>query len=265
MKGFRMLIRTLTIITFTFASLAFTASATPQEQPQEEKSIPLINLKFAGGTVSDYVAAVSKASDGINVVVAPEAGQVPMPAVDLQAVTVSAALSVLSGRAHVESRRAIQLIYSQGSTFAENERPIYSIGAQVHGAARGMSAITHNRVWSIAQMQNLKISADDMLTAIQAALDLIGEDQNAAQLRLHEATGILIARGTEDQLDTINDVVEQLERSAAVKEAARQAAMAPDPEKVELKKQLNDQAKIIDQLQAQIAKIARSPREGQNN
>lgn len=224
-------------------------SLAQNEKPAVKNETPatgLLNLKFPGGTVADYIAAVAKSAGGANVFVAPEAAQVPMPAIDLQNVTVANALGVLHGRVHNDPRQSITLMYSEGGAFAENEQPIFSITANVSGSRDAKSL--YNRIWSIAMLQSNQISADDMLTAIQAALDLIGEHQAPAQLRLHESTGLLIARGSVEQLGTINEAIERLEQSAAIRAAASQ-------ERRTLQQKIEEQSKTIEQLLSRIASL----------
>lgn len=250
-KEITMPVRTLSALWLILIAVLLGGTSMAQEDAQQEDFGPkLFNLRFQGGTVADYVAAVAKAAGGANVFVAPEAAQVPMPAIELQNVAVANAIGVLHGRTHVDDRRMIQLAFNEGARSATGEQPIFSITAKVSGT-RAMSS-NQNRIWSIASLQTHEVTADDMLTAVQAALDLIGKDEAPAQLRLHDSTGLLIARGTPEQLDTIGEVLDRLEQSAAIRYEARRAAAQPDQEKAELRKQLAQQGAVIQQLQERI-------------
>ena len=231
-------------------------ACSPALGQDQNPSTALFNLRFQGGTVEDYVNTISKTVGGANVFVAPEAASVPMPAVELQNVTVAGALGVLHGRVHQDSLRMVQLSYSEGGTFAENERAIFTIGAKVSGASQRAST-NQNRVWSVATLQTYQVSVEDMLTAIQAGLDMIGNDGGGpeAKLRFHEATGLLIARGSPEQLHTIDEVIERLHASGSAKQAARHAAEEPDAELRDLQKQLDEQTKLIQTLKDRIAQL----------
>ncbi len=169
----------------------------------------LISVTFAGGTVTEYVNFLVKEAGTINIVVALEAADVPMPPVTLTKVTVSAAIDLVDGRSLLERERSIKLDVRHMPQYTEHEQPTYQIQATV----RGSTVRTQASVWTIANLLRGDIfDADDVLAALETALDII-ESTSEPIIRFHKETGLLIARGDASQLDTIHQVLEQLEQS----------------------------------------------------
>ena len=170
----------------------------------------LISVKFAGGTVTEYVKALVKKAGTINVMLAPEAAEVPMPPVTLTKVTVSAAIDLVDGRSASPPGRYIKLDVRHMPQYAEEALPTYHISAGVHQTERPS---TNASVWTIANLLRGDIfDADDVLAAIETAMDIL-ESTGEPDIRFHKETGLLIARGDRAQLSTIKEVLEQLERS----------------------------------------------------
>jgi len=170
----------------------------------------LISVKFAGGTVTEYVKALVKEAGTINIVVALEAADVPMPPVTLTKVTVSAAIDLVDGRSASLPGRIIELGVRHMPQYAEEELPTYQISADVLGTVRPRPNAS---VWTIANLVRGDVfDTDDVLAAVETALDVV-ESTTEPIIRFHKETGLLIARGDPHQLGTINEVLEQLERS----------------------------------------------------
>ena len=166
----------------------------------------LISVKFAGGTVADYVKALVKKAGTINVVVALEAAEVPMPPVTLTKVTVSAAIDLVDGRSLLQRERSIELDVRHMPQYTEQEQPTYQIQATV----RGNPVRTQASVWTIANLlRGDNLDADDVLAAIETALDIL-QSTGEPIIRFHKETGLVIARGDQAQLSTIDDVLGQL-------------------------------------------------------
>ena len=172
--------------------------------------VELISVKFAGGTVTDYIKALVKEAGTINVVVALGAADVPMPPVTLTKVTVSAAIDLVDGRSASPPGRIIELGVRHMPQYVEEALPTYQISADVRRTERPR---TNASVWTIANLLRGDIfDADDVLAAIETALDIL-ESTGEPIIRFHKETGLVIARGDHAQLSTIHDVLEQLEQS----------------------------------------------------
>ena len=170
----------------------------------------LISVKFAGGTVTEYVNFLVKEAGTINIVVALEAADVPMPPVTLTKVTVRAAIDLVDGRSASPPGRIIELGVRHMPQYVAEARPTFQINAEVRRTERRR---TQASVWTIANLLRGDIfDADDVLTAIETALDII-ESTGEPIIRFHKETGLLIARGDLAQLSAIKDVLGQLQQS----------------------------------------------------
>lgn len=216
---------------------------------------PLIRVSYEGGYAADYVEAIRKAAGGINVFIAPEAVKVPMPPMELTNVTIPAALSLLHERLHVDATgQVIRLRFDDGQKFAENEQPIYSIVADIRGQSMPPGA---NRVWSVAHLLKHDMKGEDILTAIETSLSLFESNVAKVQLKFHEATGLLIARGSGEQMAAINEVIEGLSASVA---ARRPPQASPNDQQQEmtrnfLQQQIADRDRRIALLQDKIFQL----------
>ena len=169
----------------------------------------LISVKFAGGTITDYFKALVKEAGPINVVVAPEANDVPMPPVTLTKVTVSAAIGLVDGRSLTQPGRIVRLDVRQMPLYHQDEQPTFQVQASVHGER----VLTSAGVWTIASLLRGDLfDSDDVLAAVETALDVL-ESTSEPIIRFHKETGLLIARGDGNQLSAIENVLEQLAQS----------------------------------------------------
>ncbi|MEE9129071.1 MAG: hypothetical protein V3T84_03565 [Phycisphaerales bacterium] len=233
----------------------------------------LISVKFAGGSVTDYVKFLVKEAGTINIVVALEAADVPMPPVMLTKVTVSAAIDLVDGRSTSPPGRFIQLDVRHMPQYAEEELPTYQISADVRRTGRPRPNAS---VWTIANLVRGEIfDADDVLAAVEAALDIL-ESTGEPLIRFHKETGLLIARGDAQQLSTIEDVLGQLQQSQNL--MSRKPMQELHDQNVVLKTELaNAKARNIDltvewdrarnearqfrvELEAQMARLAETER-----
>ncbi|MHC4414187.1 MAG: hypothetical protein ACYS0G_02765 [Planctomycetota bacterium] len=197
-KKYRFLGPVLVAITLT----AWPAGAA---RGQADETSPLISLTFGGGAVIDYVAAIQRAAGKMNIVVAPEANEVRMPPVTLHGVTPAAALDLLDGRSHRQRDRSVKLAVRHMPTYEMQERQTYQVLALVSGRATGSRA----HVWTVADLLENGIGAEAVLSAVEMALEVVGSGTEP-DVRFHEDTGLLIARGDEGQMEAIDEVVDRL-------------------------------------------------------
>jgi hypothetical protein len=92
---------------------------------------------------------------------------------------------------HEENGRAI-LIVSSSVGPPEKEQPIEA------------------GVWTISELLGEEMKAQDVLTAIQTAVDLTSGQFWVAEIKFHEATGLIIAQGHVQQMHTIDQVIKRL-------------------------------------------------------
>ncbi len=182
----------------------------------------LINVRFSGGTVTQYIEAIRKAAGDINVLVAPDAVKIDMPPVTLSNVSVAAALNLLDGKEQSTSNQIVRLKVDIMPRHSANERETFQIRIDVR---RDLGRIPGANVWSVSSLLDHDISSQALLSAVEMALDVIDSDTKL-DVRFHEDTGLLIAMGDLGQMETIAGVLDQLQngvdhrRAAAAQSAA---------------------------------------------
>jgi hypothetical protein len=215
-------------------------AAADRSAGQSSTGAQLISLDFPGGTAVAYVNAVRKAAGDINVVVAPEAAEITMPAVNIKQVSVGAALDLLNGRVYERLGRHVKLGVVHMPAYEEAERKTYQIAAEV----MGRSTVKAASVWTVAALLDNDIPGPAILSAVETALDVVGSD-SPPDVRFHEDTALLIASGDNDQLKAIDQVLDRLEEGVNRKhdEQMRQVEM-------QLHEIDHDRQQIRDRLEA---------------
>jgi hypothetical protein len=206
------------------AALIMFAAGGAGDDQQKQQSLPVIDLSFAGGTVIDYVAALRKATGDANVVVDPEAAEVVMPPVTLRHVTVPAALEVLKGRTVVNGELFVQLDVAHVPSFSPEERPTYQVQARVGGRNRPAAPSRATKVWTVSSLLGGDLTSRKLLSAVETALEVVGSEPKP-DVRFHEDTGLVIARGNESQIDAIAAVIDQLNNARNQRQNDQVAAL----------------------------------------
>lgn len=244
MHATRTIFLSCAVILATLISLPAISQSQESAPPEP---IRLIKMNFPGGTAVDYVAAVRKAYGDLNVFLAPEAAQVPMPAVELTNVTASTALQLLHDRRVNVSGSSIQLLYDEVASESGEAERVFNIQARVSGRNADFTART--QVWSVAGILASGMKSDDVLSAIETALQMISKDVPGAQIRFHQSTGLLIVRGSHEQLESIQQVLTMLEVAISERQYAENPASNAD---ADLKKALHEREMMIQKLQVRI-------------
>jgi hypothetical protein len=177
-----------------------------------------IDLNFRGGSIGTFIRYVREAAGGqANVVVSQEAAALPLDPFELHRVDFHTAVRLLDGMKIDTEEGLVALNVDYTSTGGENTLGVYTITCRRQGAHPG-PRVQGNLVLTVADLlaEGAGLSAEDILTAIQTALELISDE--AAQIRFHEETGLIITRGTNEQVSTITQVVEQLRESVIMRQ-----------------------------------------------
>ncbi|MGH9818133.1 MAG: hypothetical protein ACRD6I_18880 [Candidatus Acidiferrales bacterium] len=188
-----------------------------------------LTITFPGGTVGEYAAMLRDAmranGETVNIMVQPGAESVPLPRLELVDVSLESALQLLQnhqGRNEAGlTTLGLDVVRGQGApVYVVSSRQIFH-GPQSRSKPDNLEEIVH--VWNVNRILRGGIKADDMLTAIETALSLVRSSAEPAEIRFHEATALVIARGTVEQIQTMEQVIEQLGLSA--RQSAEDKAM----------------------------------------
>ncbi len=188
----------------------------------------LVNLKFPGGALIQYVSMVRQ-STGANVLIAPGLEAVDVPAMELKDVAESSAIAVLEGLDAKPMCPDCKVKVSREGADSGRERPIYRISsASVYrGPAQSRSAESSpvSTVENVSDIVASGVAAGDLLQAIETAVTMVESDKGRSPsgvpitIKFHEATGLIIARGEPESIANLQMVVASLRNS---QQAARQ-------------------------------------------
>jgi hypothetical protein len=199
-------------------SAAFCLTAAAQTSADGEasysKNPPLfqkVDVDFKGGTISDFLRAIQDQS-GVtpNVIVSKEAASLGLPAISLRSVEISSVVMALEDLNTVDGC-LIEVSSSTGD--------IMTIGAIRQRPRDPNMSRAFNIEKKLAQGA---FKVDDLVTSIETALDMQTENPST-QLKYHQETGLLIAAGPREEINTVENILYTLmedEASSARKETA---------------------------------------------
>lgn len=210
------------------------AAATPKSQVQHI----VVSMSFAGGTLADFCAQIRAAEPRANIVVATLAADAQLPAMQLRGAGLEQALE--GACAVAQSPMLIRM-----KDFRGPGEPVFTIMAQEQGqaAANGRPPAAGNpvaassakarpevsEVYSLNRLLEAKDTSGFAVTTVLSAIEAAVGERQLATLRFHKESGLLILRGTQDQVALVRDVLGSLERDVMDRrklDAARKGSQA---------------------------------------
>ncbi|MBM3961548.1 MAG: hypothetical protein FJ306_06555 [Planctomycetes bacterium] len=172
-----------------------------------------VSFAFQGGTLADFCELLRRLDAKPNIVVAPLAAQAKLPAMNLVGASVDQALSAACAVAASDVRIALKEFRGPGD-------PVFTILAQAPKAAEATEPDvaakgpreaspdrTATRVFSLNKLLAFDVPVETILTALDAALETAYETRATATLRFHKDSGLLIVRGSADQLRLVDEAL----------------------------------------------------------
>lgn len=210
----------VTLITLLTIALSFPLAA--QETGGElkqlgygSKDVPSdqkLDIDFPGGTFIDLLALIEKRTGTTpNVIVSKEAGMLPLPAFSLCSVSVKEVILALENLSEIEGFY-IRTGVNKGSH-------VITVTARRQQQTVSYSPRRSSKVYNLEKVLSQKCNIADVITAIQTAWEMISE-QHSAVVRFHKETNLLIAVGTNDELQIVHDIVLELLPEESVDERA---------------------------------------------
>lgn len=178
--------------------------------PEPRTSGPVLTLRFPGGTVAEYLAALRAASPStpINVAAAPDALVLKVPETSLANVTLETALQAIAATSFQQGHRRL-FVENLGGAFSSD-----SAYALIATPARTASAVSDFQVLSLRDLtESGGMKVETVLTAIESALGLVDPDAPAPVTKFHKDSGLLMLRGTPPQLSAVEQTIRRLEAS----------------------------------------------------
>jgi len=182
--------------------------ATPAAPLPEPKPI---NLDFRGGTATEYINALRKATTDVNIVVMSDLSSIQVPPVTLKNVNPASAIDILRSIPQDQPGRHVEINFKEDRPKSPEQLPVFTVSANIiANSVQGRRIGEQTTVASISDLLEGKLKAADLLTAVQTALEMLKNEAQPAQIRFHEETGLLIARGSDEQIAAITMVLRQI-------------------------------------------------------
>lgn len=211
-------------------ALGYASSDAPSDQK--------LDIDFPGGTFSALIALIEKRTGTApNVIVSKEAGLLPLPAFSLRSVSVGEAMAALQNLNVIDG-------YYLRAEVNKGSHVITVTTQQQHQP--GPTPRRSSKVYNLENVLSDKCNIADVITAIQAAWEMMSE-QHSAVVRFHKETNLLIAVGTNDELQIVHDIVLELHTEES---DTRQAGSLD-----ELKKEFQALKALVEKLVAENAKL----------
>jgi CheY-like chemotaxis protein len=184
----------------------------PAAEARIGRPVPVIvDLSFPGGTVAELVARIRQKEPRANIVVADQAATAVLPAIDLRGTGLDQALAGACAVAGGDQQIRVKDVRGVGET-------VYTITAhRVQGPESvGPKDGPGTEVYSLRRLTAAPrdaggASAATVLSAVETAVG--GEGRRLANLLYHEDSGLMIARGSREQLAIVHDVLRSLEQN----------------------------------------------------
>lgn len=177
-----------------------------------------LNINFPGGTLNDFLAAVrnSRPSKSLNVIVPDGAAELPIPPLTLTRVEVPSALNAMEYASARDGRPLISVSRIEGAGI----EPVFALqmvggmsGPRSNDTRQSTFVLSLNQItkpeWAPAGRSS--IAADVVLTAIESAIQTASQSKEPPTLKFHRESGLLIVKGTANQLEVAKEVVRRLE------------------------------------------------------
>jgi hypothetical protein len=215
------------------------SSTQPRPQtPPDRAPAPRINVEFPGGAVRDYVRAVREAAKPANVnVIAPESVlSATIDEISLRDVTIDTAVRAIEWAITPRGVVAVQPIDTSTFGIIDNT-PTWPIHPQAPNAAPAPKPQPMLQVLSLRDLVErmpgdpedapMTVPADVVLTAVRTAIESDPAGGEPAELKYHADSGLIIVRGTAQQVNAATSVLDRMQTDLRTRRnAAREAAKA---------------------------------------
>lgn len=194
----------LLVLSLLFVQAQSAATTDPFSGRSEKAPETAFDLRFDGGTFDQLLQAMETAwvqqvgkRHTANVMIGERARTTELPPFELYSVTVDDVFNAVRDllRANPVPGTVVDMGQTRSGIWIVDRR--YQTSADA------------TRVFQIAPFLT-DFNLEDLTTAIQTAWEMAGLEEEEGRLRFHKETGLLFARGTAEQIELIEQVLEQM-------------------------------------------------------
>lgn len=180
-----------------------------QNAPAPKVERPVVTLEFPGGTMAAFVAAVRDHVPAANIVLSDSAARVGVPPIELRQAGLAQALEAACQVVDAPFEVRVKELRGDGQW-------VYAITAP-KAAPRPRSEPKqqpHSAQWIVSLLELTSGDGALRIESILSAIELACESaESPVVLRFHADSGLLIARGTDEQMVAVETVVSVLRKA----------------------------------------------------
>lgn len=184
----------------SFANPSVANSTGPIYQGDTAMNLPAqvkISVDFAGGTIGEYVDAVKKEADSLNLIVTESAKELKLPKIALKNVPVNIAV------------KCIEQCFDPNKT-------IVRVGGEVQGVQFIQAEIVSTNQVEVLNVRHLisdnknEKEKENFLAAVETGLQMQSETTKNLKIKFHEETGLLFLSGDRSEISLVQRIVSEL-------------------------------------------------------
>lgn len=168
----------------------------------EQQLASPVTIDMSDSSVSDYANEIRQMVPTINIVVTKSAADLRLPEIKLTGVPARGALSLLNSVTNQEVEVEFQ------SRADGSEADVVLITTSNAGP---FSSGIEVRVFNIKQLLGAS-NRDALLSSLESGFQMLGWSSAPVDVKIHEATGLLFIKGTEQQLALAESIIHELEK-----------------------------------------------------
>lgn len=222
---------------------------------------PIIDVNFKGGSGSSFINLIRDLYPEVNIVVTGPLDRVSVPEMRLQRVPVGSALEILD---NLDQQPQLQNDINLGEISVAIVRPpreatingaqnVYMILVE-EGHDDTVELVASTWIWSLEDLAELGLGQEDLLSAIEAALDLEPDISTPAEIRYHEGTSLLMARGPQAQMIAIDEVMSKARETAQQRMMERRASEARQAQDRAMMEELEERSRRLEEATVDVAR-----------
>ena len=200
--------------------LAAVMIAGAQAPPRTDSDL-IAAFSFDGGTIREYIDLIRESRPDTNIVVDDRVAGFPVPPMELRSIDVGSLMWVLEDRS---GDWRGQSCTCEVASHPAASGPLYRLSGRVERSPRGRGAVRtsdfsrETSVRSVAELIEEGVASESIISAMEIAVEMNGQDPDAMDIAFHPPTSLLIMHGSSDAIRICREVLDQSMEAAMLSE-----------------------------------------------